>query len=126
MATWTNEELNAVGSAEELRISSRRRDGTLRKPVIIWAVQHGDDLYVRSVNGPTASWYRGTQSSGEGQITAGGVERDVSFVTPDSDIDDALNAEYRAKYGRYAASIIDSINSAQARSATIKIVPRDE
>ena len=126
MATWTKQELIDVGSAEELRISSRRKDGTLRRPVIIWAVRHGDDIFVRSVNGPTASWYRGTQTSGEGHITAGGVDRDVTFVTPDTDLDDALNQEYQTKYGRYAASIIDSVNSPQARSATIKLVPRDQ
>ncbi|MFN2107909.1 MAG: DUF2255 family protein [Candidatus Promineifilaceae bacterium] len=38
-----------MGNAEELRIASLRSDGTLRKPVIIWVVRVGDDLYVRSV-----------------------------------------------------------------------------
>ena len=37
---------------------------------------------------------------------------------------DRIDAAYRAKYGRYAASIIDSINSPQARSTTLKLVPR--
>jgi len=53
MTTWTSEELNKIGTAEELQIASLRRDGTLRKPVIIWVVRLGDDLYVRSVNGRT-------------------------------------------------------------------------
>jgi hypothetical protein len=35
MATWTSSELSAVGAADELEISTRRRDGTLRKPVTI-------------------------------------------------------------------------------------------
>lgn len=51
MTTWTNDELTKIGAAEELEIASRRRDGTLRNPVTIWVVRHGDDLYVRSVNG---------------------------------------------------------------------------
>ena len=37
---------------------------------------------------------------------------------------DQIDAAYRAKYHRYAASIINSIVSAAARSATIKLVPR--
>jgi hypothetical protein len=49
MTTWTNEELDKIGNAEELRIASLRSDGTLREPVIIWVVRVGDDLYVRSV-----------------------------------------------------------------------------
>jgi hypothetical protein len=34
------------------------------------------------------------------------------------------DAVYRTKYRRYAASIINSINSPTARAATIKMVPR--
>jgi len=51
MTTWTNEELDKIGNAEELRIASMRSDRTLRKPLIIWVVRVGDDLYVRSVTG---------------------------------------------------------------------------
>jgi hypothetical protein len=41
---WTNEELDKIGVAEELRTASLRQDGTLRKPVIIWSARVGDDL----------------------------------------------------------------------------------
>lgn len=51
MSTWTSDELRRVGEAEELRIAPRRHDGTLRKPVTIWVVRVGDDLYVRSYRG---------------------------------------------------------------------------
>ena len=68
MTTWTSEELNKIGAAEELRIASLRRDGTLRKPVIIWVVRVGDDLYVRCVNGRDGAWFRGVQSRHAGHI----------------------------------------------------------
>ena len=42
MMTWTSDELNKIGNAEELEIISLRRDGTLRKPVTIWVVLVGD------------------------------------------------------------------------------------
>jgi hypothetical protein len=74
MTAWPSEELNRIAAAEELEIASVRRDGTLRHPVTIWVVRHGDDLYVRSVNGSTASWFRGTQDRHEGHIRAGGVD----------------------------------------------------
>ncbi len=124
MTTWSRDELARIGRAEELEIASLRRDGTLRKPVTIWVVTHNDSLYVRSVGGRTAAWFRGTQVTHEGRIRAGGVERDVSFVDPDQDMDDELDAVYRAKYRRYPASIVGPIVSPEARSATIKLVPR--
>jgi hypothetical protein len=40
------------------------------------------------------------------------------------DVDDELDAAYRAKYRRYAESIVGSIVSPQARAATLKLVPR--
>jgi hypothetical protein len=59
MTAWTSDELEKIGAAEELRIASLRRDGTLRNPVTIWVVRHGDDIYVRSLNGRGSSWFRG-------------------------------------------------------------------
>jgi hypothetical protein len=122
MTTWTSDELTKIGTAEELEIASLRRDGTLRNPVTIWVVRLSDDLYVRSVNGRTAAWFRGTQVRHEGHIHAGGVEKDVTFVDADPDLNDQIDAAYRTKYRRYAASIIRSILSPDARSATIKLV----
>src|SRR5947209_14225779 len=124
MTTWTSDELDKIAVAEELEIASLRRDGTLRKPVTIWVVRHGDDLYVRSAYGRTSSWFRGTQDRHEGQIRAGGVDKDVTFVNAEHAIDDKVDAAYRAKYRRYAGSILNSVLTPQARSTTIKLVPR--
>lgn len=125
MTTWTDNQLARIGSAEELQIAPRRDDGALRNPVTIWVVRLGNDLYVRSVNGRTSAWFRGVQVRHEGHIQAGGVDKDVNFVEIDgNDINDQIDAVYRTKYRRYAASIINSIVSQQARSATIKLVPR--
>ena len=124
MTTWTNDELNKIGTAEELDIASLRRDGTLRNPVTIWVVRQGDDFYVRSVNGRTGAWFRSTQVRHEGHIQAGGIDKDVTFVDADPDINDQIDGAYRTKYRRYAPSIIGDIVSPKARSATIKLVPR--
>jgi hypothetical protein len=123
MTQWTSDQLDKVGRAEELQIASVRRDGTLRKPVTIWVVRHGDDLYVRSVGGRSAHWFRGTQETHQGRIRAGGVQQDVTFVDADHGIDDEVDADYRTKYSRYAGRILNSVLTPEARSATIKIVP---
>jgi len=62
VSAWTSGELERIASADELEIAAVRRDGTLRKPVTVWVVRLGDDLYVRSVKGPTGGWFRGTQA----------------------------------------------------------------
>jgi hypothetical protein len=124
MTAWTNDELDKIGTAEELEIATLRRDGTRRNPVTIWVARHGDDLYVRSVNGRTGAWFRGTQARREGHIEAGGIEKDVIFVDADPGINDQIDAAFRTKYRRYDASIVNHIVSPQARGATIKLMPR--
>jgi hypothetical protein len=124
MTTWTSDELSKIGAAEELQISPARRDGTLRNPVTIWVVRLGGDLYVQSVNGRTASWFRGAQLRHQGHIQAGGVDKDVTFVDIEGDINEQIDAAYRTKYRRHAAPIVDSIVTPEARAATLKLVPR--
>jgi hypothetical protein len=127
MTTWTSDELTKIGTAEELEIASLRRDGTLRNPVTIWVVSVGDDLYVRSAYGRTSAWFRSTQVRHEGRIWAEGVEKDVTFadvVEADHNIHDQIDAAYRTKYRRCAARFISPMVSAEARSATLKLVPR--
>ncbi len=126
MATWTSDELNKVGTAEELEIASLRSDGTLRKTVTIWVVRVGDDLYVRSVNGRSGAWFRGVQDCHEGRIWADGVEKDVAFVevAAANDVNGEIDAAYRAKYHRYAARIVNTTLTPQARAATLKLTPR--
>jgi len=120
---WTHDELSRIEATDELEIAPRRRDGTLRKPVPIWAVRAGDDVYVRAAYGPGTGWHRVEQASGEGRIRAGGVEKDVTIGAADDAVNDEVDAAYRAKYGRYT-SIVDSITNAEARSSTLKLVPR--
>ena len=124
MATWSNDELDTIGRADELQIAPRRRDGTLRTPVTIWVVRHGDDLYVRSGYGSNAAWFRGTRLSHEGHIRAGGIDKDVAFVNADPALNDSIDAAYRTKYRRHGARWLDPMVAAEARATTIKLVPR--
>jgi hypothetical protein len=122
---WTSEELERIGSADELEIAPLRRDGTLREPVTIWVVRAGDDLYVRSYRGRRGAWFRAAQVRNEGRIQAGGVEKDVTFVEED---DPAINAQidsaFRAKYGHYSAEYVDPMVAPEAQAATLKLLPR--
>ena len=124
MTTWTSDELDKIGGAEELQITSLRRDGTLRGPVTIWVVRLGNDLYVRSAYGRTAAWFRGTQVRHEGRLDAGGIEKDVAYTDPDPAALDQIDTAYRNKYHRHGVRYINAVTDAEARSTTIKLVPR--
>jgi hypothetical protein len=123
MTTWTRNELDKIGAAEELEIASLRRNRSLRKYVIIWVVRLGDELYVRSVNGRGSWWFRGALIRHEGRIRAGGVEKDVTFVEVGdpaviAQVDDAYRLKYR-RYPQYVAPLL--VPDSQA--ATLRLVP---
>jgi hypothetical protein len=122
--TWTSDELGRIEAAEELEVAPRRRDGTLSKPVPIWVVRVDDEVYVRAAYGPGTGWHRVARASREGRIRAGGVEKDVTIEDADGAVNDQVDAAYRAKYRRYAGSIVDGITNAQARTTTLKLAPR--
>lgn len=124
MTQWTRDELSRVGRAEEIQVAAVRRDGTLRKAVTIWVVAHGESLYVRSVRGHAGAWFRGTQERREGHISAGSIQRDVSFTDADHQHDDEIDAAYRAKYRRYTGRVLNSVLTPEARSTTTKLTPR--
>lgn len=121
MTAWSKEELTQISETLEIRIAGRRTDGSLHKAIIIWAVEHGGDVYVRSVNGPDAGWYQGTQEQGLGHIWAGNLEKDV-VLTRVGDVDDALDAAYRAKYSS-TPSDVELIVHGHARGTTLRVDP---
>ncbi|KFG02484.1 hypothetical protein IQ62_01885 [Streptomyces scabiei] len=121
---WTGLELDSIEHAEELEIASLRRGGELGSRRTNWVVRVGDGIYVRSVNGPGSDWYRGTRARQKGRVRAGGVGKDVRMVDVGDEVNDAVDAAYRAKYGHYAAYILKAITSPEASSTTMRLEPR--
>ena len=123
MTTWTSNELNLIAKADELEIAPLRRDGTPRRPVPIWVVRDGDDLYVRSFRGTDGGWWRTARASHEGHIRSGGVDKNVTFVeVADSATNDRIDTAYRTKYGRFGDAYVNPMVT--ARSTTLRLVPR--
>ena len=126
MAMWTQNELDAIGRAEELQLEALKKDGSLRKPVTMWVVRVGDDLYVRSANGPTGKWFQASQVQHKGQIRAGGVVKNVNFENESNPaVHDKIDAAYNSKYGHYEKSVFDPMVRPAIRASTIKLVPQD-
>lgn len=123
MPDWTSQALHDLATTDEVHLATRRADGTLRSPRIIWVVTSGQRVFIRSTNGPTAAWYRAATASGTGQLTARASAQDVTFthVDDEADLTDA-DAAYRAKYGRYA-SIVDHLQEPGPRTATLEVHP---
>lgn len=124
MAAWDTAELQRIDSVDELQITTLRRDGGDRKPLPIWMVRVGDDLYIRSVNGATAAWYKAAIGRGAGRVSAAGITKEVAFESPATAPEDDIDAAYWAKYAN-SPSIVPSIVTDQVRATTLRVTPRD-
>jgi len=123
VAGFSLSDLAAIDSADELQISSRRANGTMRPYVTIWGVREGNDVYVRSAYGAQNGWFRRAILSGRGRIRTGGVERDVLF---DRSIDAAtharIDAAYHRKYDRYGARVVGTVVGPSVRDVTLRLL----
>lgn len=127
MNVWSDSERTRIGAAEEMEISSRRADGSLRPFVTIWCVGVDKDVIVRSANGPQNPWFRRAVASGTGRIRAGGVEADVDFTTlaPTAAVHARIDAAYHLKYDRYGPQIVGSVVGGTAAGATLRLSPTE-
>ena len=124
MAAWSQDELRNIGETDDLHISPFQENGmTYGTPTWIWSVVVDGGLYVRAYNGQDSCWYQAAMRQKAGRITAAGLTKEVDFEPVDGPSNDRPDEAYRAKYrdSPYLSPMI----GARARSATVKIVPRD-
>lgn len=118
MNTWTPADLAALDAAQEVRIRTVRRDGSLRSPVVIWVVTTDGRVFVRGARGTTTSWYGNALRTGRLHI-----EGHETTVRPADDADiPAVDAAYRTKYGHYR-SIVDDLVRPDKQAATLELIP---
>jgi hypothetical protein len=127
MASWTAAELDEIERADELHLASRRADGSLRRPVTIWMVRVGDDVYVRGARGEATVWNRRAREAGSGHVTTtGGIDRDVLYEPVDAldaDLADAITDAYNAKYApKYPRPYIDPVVGPASLPTTLRVV----
>ncbi len=122
MSEWTQVELSAISKDDNLYLSIPNPDGSMHEPAWIWIAQSREDLYCRGYSGTSARWYQSAKREGNGHISVGGIEKDVTFeFITDKEMNDEVDEGYRDKYegSPYLAPMI----SEKAREATVKLIP---
>ena len=122
MTSWSADQLDRIDAEDELRIASYRADGTLRAYKRIWVVRVGDELYVRSVNGRSADWFRHVAAAGRGRIRCAGMELDVEADGGDASTE-AVDDVYLGKYARYGERFARTMLRPPVVEATLRIRP---
>lgn len=124
MMTWPEDELHRIAAADDLHIAPFREDGaTYGTPTWIWSVSVDDALYVRAYNGPASRWHQAALRQKAGRIIAVGMTKEVVFEPVDGPINDRIDDAYRAKYR--SSPYLGAMIGARARSATVRITPRE-
>ncbi|MGO8788552.1 MAG: DUF2255 family protein [Terriglobia bacterium] len=124
MTIWSKHELGTTAGADDLHISPFREDGvTYGTPTWIWSVAVEGALYVRAYNGRNSRWYQAAVRQKAGRITAAGRTKEVTFEPVEGPTNDLIDDAYRAKYK--GSPYLTSMIGARARSATVKVMPRE-
>jgi hypothetical protein len=121
--TWSPQELERIGSAEELLIAVRRPDGTLRNWLPIWVVTVGEQVYVRTWHRRDTGWFGNVLASGRARVQVPGLEDDVSVTDVGegpAELRAGIDAAYRAKYGPGGS---ESMVTPEAAAATLQFIP---
>ena len=119
--TFAETDLSAIAQAEEVRIETRAADGTTHR-TIIWIVEHDGQLYIRSVNGPEARWYREATADTAVTLLVGGRTYAAQLVpATDPASIEACSAGLKQKYkGDYS---LGSMLQAKTLPTTLRVVP---
>jgi hypothetical protein len=119
--TFEQADLTAIAQAEEVRIETHGADGTTHR-TIIWIVEHDGELYIRSVNGPSARWYREATADTSVALLVGDRRYEAQLVpATDPASIEACSAGLKAKYrGDHS---LGSMLEADTLPTTLRVVP---
>jgi hypothetical protein len=124
MSTWAKDEVDKIATTDDLHISPFRDDGkTYGTPTWIWSVVVDGALYVRAYNGQSSRWYQAARRQKAGRITAAGLTREVAFEPVEEPVNDRIDDAYSGKYN--GSPYLPPMIGKRARSATVRIVPRE-
>jgi hypothetical protein len=95
------ETLNLLDETQEVRIETRRDEGSPVHRTIIWVVVVDGEVFVRSVRGPNGRWYREMSGNPAGALHAGDRRIPVRAApATDAPTTRAVSEAIRSKYER--------------------------
>ncbi len=98
--TFGDSDLAALAAAKEIKIETVSASGTTHRATI-WVAEHDGTVYLRSVDGPEARWYREATSGRPVAIHVGDRRMPVTLIAADDPASiEACSAGLQAKYKR--------------------------
>jgi hypothetical protein len=121
---WSSEALERIGRADELVIAAQRADGTFRRPVPIWVVCVGEQVYVRTWYRRDTGWFGQVVDSRRARIGVPGLEVDVVVEDVGEDrteVRAGVDDSYRTKYRHDGGSSADCMATDAAAATTLRL-----
>lgn len=123
MSTFSADDLQLIERTADLYVAPFREDGATPGTFTqTWALVVDGRVYVRAANGQDSRWYRAALAQTAGRVRVAGTVFDVTFERAGSDVDDAIDAAYEAKYP--GSSAVPVMQASGPKSATVVISPR--
>jgi hypothetical protein len=123
MPSFAADDLELIEHTPDLYVAPFREDGTTYGTFTqTWALVVDGRVYVRAANGQESRWYVAALAQGAGRVRIGERVLDVAFERAGSEVDDAIDAAYEAKYP--GSSAVPIMQAAGPKSATVVISPR--
>lgn len=114
--------LDHLAATDEIRIGFNRPDGSTGSTPV-WIVRVGDDLFVRSMNGPRGGWYRRLRADPDGEVHENGHRHRVhAEPVTDPEVRRQVTHAYQAKYqdSPYLRPFLDE----ETAGTTLRLKPR--
>ena len=116
--------IELFGRVREVRIETMSHDGDRTHRTIIWIVTAGDQVYVRSVNGATARWYREAIAHPDVVLHADGDDIPATAVLAnDAGSVQLVSDALRSKYGKRSRGSTDMMIQPHNLETTLRLEP---
>jgi hypothetical protein len=118
--------LASFGRVREVRIETTSSDRDRTHRTIVWIVTVDDDVFVRSVNGPSAGWYREAIAHPDVVVHADGSAVPARAVPAnDANSIERVSDAFRSKYGKRSPGSTEMMIQPHNLESTLRLDPRN-